>query len=280
MNPRIDYDTKMVRLECPDRYCTILLEDSKGGQLIKIPLSSERIPSNGLFLGEQIVNANLSVRRALELGAGKYAPASFSILSAYSDISVDAVEIQGEEVKYLQGLIELNQLQKRFHILAGNLFEPVAGFKYDLIYSNIAQLPLVSDHKPNWHDHGGIDGWEWLAQIIKLSPAFINLGGHLALMIFDFLGIEDRANPSTQSLRERLENSGFKIMKKASYRRELRIGGQTHRALNHILQLYPEAKFYDQGGLRVDPNKEIEAGQSVFFDFQFVLARHNQDPLY
>ncbi|MFH1548112.1 MAG: methyltransferase [Candidatus Omnitrophota bacterium] len=278
MNPGIDYETKMARLECLNRYCTILLGDEPERQLIKIPLTSNRIPSNGLFLGEQIINANISVKRVLELGAGKYAPASFIILSAYSGISVDAVEIQGKEVKYLQGLIELNQLQKRFHIFAGNLFEPVAGLKYDLIYSNIAQLPLISDHKPNCHDHGGVDGWKWLTQIIELPPSSINLGGYLALMVFDFLGIEDRANQSTQSLKERLENAGFKIIKKSAYRRELRIGGQTHQALNHILRLYPGAKFYDQDSLRVDPNKGIKDGRSVFFDFQFVLAQHNQKP--
>ena len=65
-------------------------------------------------------------------------------------------------------------------------------------------------------------------------------------------------------------------MKKSAYRRELRIGGQTYQALNHILQLYPGAKFYDQDGLRIDPGQGIKDGRPVFFDFQFVLARHNQ----
>lgn len=70
---------------------------------MKIILTSQRVPSNGLFLGERLVSENLKISTALELGAGKYAPASFCLLANNENVLIDAVEIQDEECFHLRG---------------------------------------------------------------------------------------------------------------------------------------------------------------------------------
>lgn len=86
--------------------------------------------------------------------------------------------------------IQLNNFDNRFKIYQGNLFDALnENFKkYDLIYSNIAQLPLKSGEASSLHDHGGVDGWQFLDIIIDRASVFLNAEGYLAFMIFDFLG--------------------------------------------------------------------------------------------
>ncbi len=271
---QVDYDTKLGKIEYRNGLYTLLI-NSFSNQIVKIPLINKRVPSNGLFLGEQLVNENLKIKAVLELGAGKYAPASFCLLATNKNIVVDAIEVQLEECVFLREIIALNNLKDRFKVYQGNLFNAFndSRKKYDLIYSNIAQLPLRAGEISSFHDHGGVDGWCLLDVIIKQSSKFLSLKGYIALMVFDFLGIERRNNSLIPSLFERLVDRNFSVVKRVPYMKELRTGGETHKSLDYILEVYPEANFYNRNHIKIDPFKYLKNGLPVFLNFSYVISR-------
>ena len=92
-------------------------------------------------------------------------------------------------------------------------------------------------------------------------------------MIPHFLGVESRTSEAISSLHERLGKNNFSIIRQIPYIKELRAGGETHRSLNYILDLYPKAIFFDEEGMMIDPKSQMDSHLPVFLDFSFVLAR-------
>lgn len=267
---RIDYPSKLCKIIENGGSSNILISGKKN---IVIPLDSSRIPANGLFLGEHLVPLIPRISNALEVGAGKYAPASFCLLSQFPNISIDTVEILPEDVQYLKHVVSINRLGEKIHVLEGNMFQPIKNKRYELIFSNIAQMPLGSGDAHSTHDHGGEDGWRLLDELIMSSPKHLVPNGNLALMAFEFLGIDKRSNRNILSLSERLKIAGFSVTHNREYTRQIRSGGQTHRSLKYILELYPNSKFYDSSGNTTNPLKKTEHGLPVFLKFHFVLSK-------
>lgn len=235
----------------------------------------DRFPCEGFYLGCQIVQS-LDLRRiskALELGAGKYAPAALVLLASNPRIRIDAVEICPQTLVALDGLVESNRLQGRVRTLRGNLYEPLeAGAKYDLIFSNIAQMPQPAGEAVSVADHAGANGWNLLSRIITKAPDFLNSRGYLALVTFDFLGISERTNPRIPSLHERLAQRKFTVQREARYRRYVRRGGATMRAFSQIVSVYPNAHFTDITGKALAAPEAMSA-RPIYVDFVFTLAQ-------
>ncbi len=178
-------------------------------------------------------------------------PIELYIISKKQGIKlVHTVEIVKEEVKYAKEIIKINSLESILTIFHGSLFEPVDKFKYDLIFSNIAQMPLPEGDKIVPHDHGGRDGWEHLDKIISHSRNHLEKGGFLSLLVFDFLGVLDRRNPTILSLVERTSKNNLHLYKYNYYFRKIRFGGMTHNSLQYILDVYPYSIFYTEKSLK------------------------------
>jgi methylase of polypeptide subunit release factors len=250
-----------------------ILEIAGKGQRISIPLSTSKPPSNGLFLGEALLDADVSrAHNILEIGAGKYAPASFVLLSRFPAAVIDGVEIDSDDAESLKEIVASNNVGNRFKVFCGDMFDPVASKKYDLIVSNIAQMPLAPGAEPSSHDHGGEDGWKYLDMIVKNGCKHLAKNGLLALMAFDFLGIAQRNNPEIPCLEERLQKNGFNIISTKHYLRKVRKEGETFKAIKYILSLYPKMDVFD-GASRPLKSKEAILDRSFSLKFCFVLAK-------
>ncbi len=154
--------------------------------------------------------------------------------------------------------ILINSISQRFKNNLGSLFEPINFQNFDLIMSNVAQMPIDRISQATFHDHGGFDGWLYLDDIIRKSSFFLVRGGYLVLMIFDFLGIHERTSKSIPCLQERLEINGFRILDEYSYYKKVRKNGQTYRAIQQIKKIYPLATFYNFNNERISISENIE----------------------
>jgi len=281
--PNLDFRSKIASIKCEKGRHSIIISNKIKNNIsnIKIPLIDKKLPSAGMFMGEcltklkEIENKNIKFKTGLELGSGKYAPASFYALASFPELKIDAIEINAEEAAYLKKIIKLNGLEKRFKVYIGNLFKPIEkrNKKYDIIFSNISQLPLPKNIKEKTHDHGGNDGWKYLSKIIEESSKYLKNHGYLVLEVFNFLGIKRRTNPKIPCLFERLKNNNFIPKKIFSFRRKMRWGGETHKALEHIVKLYPKAKFYDSYGNIINPLKNAKNGLEIFIEFNVVISK-------
>lgn len=257
--------------------------DSKSGKIlnifgpganIKIPIASgNKVPGSGIFLGEELCKQSFRAESLIEIGAGAYAPASFFVAAAHKKIKIDLVEPNLSDLQTLDRIIKDNNLENRMKVLHSSLFERVRGNKYDLIISNIAQMPLASGVSESMHDHGGHDGWRWIERIINHIPSYLNKDGRIGLLVFEFLGIIKRANPVKPSLLERLSRKNIEIISSSTLRRQVRVGGVTERSLPHILNIYPDAPFYNKKSICINPIKSLANDEPVFLDFYFIFAK-------
>ncbi len=211
----------------------------------QIPLADGDDPKTGLTLGEKIIESDIFPEKVLEIGTGKYAPASFILLNNFENISIDGTEIDEYDYGVLNSIIQQNGLEDRFKNHLGNLFDPLVPGKYDLVYSNIALLPVPPKFNATHHDHGGYDGWLYLNEIIEKASTHLTKDGYLALVVFDFLGIHKRNSTSIPSLKERLHENGFIIVNEKPHYKYIRKNGATYQVLPHIKNVYPEALFYN-----------------------------------
>lgn len=273
---QIDFDSKIGSVKESNETFYLQIKGSIN-RTFSIPIKTSKIPSNGLFLGEKIVESKLDIVDCLEIGAGQYAPASFCLLASDSKSNIDLVEVDNGDYEKLYELIDSNAIDERSKCYCGNLFSPIPiGKKYDLIFSNIAQMPLEQGKPSKTHDHGGVDGWEYLNEIIKQAPNYLRPNGHLALMIFDFLGIEKRNNIKIKSAKERLMDAGFEIIKTLPYLKTIRHGGETEKALEYIFKIYPNAVLYRKDLSTISYDEYLRSDEKNYFvAFQFVLAKLN-----
>jgi ribosomal protein L3 glutamine methyltransferase len=122
----------------------------------------------------------------LDLGTGS---ASLAILAAiaFPDAVVDAVDISADALALAAENVADYGLADRIRLLAGNLYAPVAGRRYDLILSNppyvevaaMARLPAEYRHEPAVALAGGGDGMAIVAPIVAGAAAHLEPGGGL-----------------------------------------------------------------------------------------------------
>ncbi len=268
LNPPLKYvNLRRVRNE----YCCILKGPHYSKKII-IPIIDNKPPSSGLFLGAHLLPNDIQIGSALSVGCGENLPAELCGVALFQISHIDCTELDQKAILRARKIILQNGLSKRISIKKCNLF-PKSRLKYNLIFSDISQMPLPPGVAPNYHDYGGYDGWELINRIISQSGSHLMGGGYFSLFIFGFLGVESRTNSNIPSLRERLQSNNFRIIKRSKYRRKIRFGGVTHQSLEYIQKMYPLAKFFSKAGKVISrPSSYISAKKSLYFDTFIINA--------
>jgi ribosomal protein L3 glutamine methyltransferase len=126
------------------------------------------------------------VGRVLDLCTGS---GCLAILAArlFSNADVDAVELSPKAVEVARLNFDESGYADRLHLFQGDLFQPVAKERYDLILANppyvdavaMEELPPEFRHEPAMALDGGEDGLDIVRRILAEVPRHLNPGGGL-----------------------------------------------------------------------------------------------------
>lgn len=130
------------------------------------------------------------VRRGLDLCTGSGCLAVL-LAAAFPAASVDASDVSEAALAVARRNVALHGLQARVHPLRSDLFEALAGRRYDLVVSNppyvdaasMAALPQEYRHEPSLALAGGADGLELVHAILRTARAHLEPGGLLVMEI-------------------------------------------------------------------------------------------------
>jgi len=141
-----------------------------------------------LFGGEgfTLVPDVSAVGRVLDLCTGS---GCLAILAAhvFPNAEVDAVELSPQAAEVARLNIAESGHAKRLRLFEGDLFQPVAKERYDLIITNppyvdaeaMDELPPEFRHEPAMALDGGEDGLDIVRRILAEAPRHLNPGGGL-----------------------------------------------------------------------------------------------------
>jgi ribosomal protein L3 glutamine methyltransferase len=110
---------------------------------------------------------------------------------AFPAARVDAVELSGEAIEVARANVARHGVGDRLSLLPGDLWQPVAGRKYDLIVSNppyvsdaeMAALPPEYAHEPELGLRSGPEGLDIVARILAGARAHLRPGGILVVEV-------------------------------------------------------------------------------------------------
>ncbi len=149
------------------------------------------------FIGELLADGSLgpdgaglidpqTVRSVVDLGTGS---GCLAILAAraFRHAEIDAVDVSAGALELAALNVAEHGLGDRVSLLAGDLFGPVAGRRYDLIIANppyvgeaaMGQLPREFRHEPALALAGGPDGLDIVRRILAGARAHLQPGGGL-----------------------------------------------------------------------------------------------------
>ena len=141
-----------------------------------------------LFGGEgfSLVQDVTAISRALDLCTGS---GCLAILAAhvFPNAEVDAVELSPQAAEVARLNIAESGHAERLRLFEGDLFQPVAKERYDLIITNppyvdaqaMDELPPEFRHEPAMALDGGEDGLDIVRRILAEAPRHLNPGGGL-----------------------------------------------------------------------------------------------------
>lgn len=157
------------------------------GCLFKIPSGVQPPKAGTLFFARSLAfNAG---ERVLELGCGAGVTA---VLAAKAGSRVIAVDVVPECVEATRENALLNGVADLVEVRLGDCYAPVAGLTFDLICTNLPQMPTPQgrerDDAVALADNGGPDGWKLLDKAINGAPGHLRPAGRLVFTIFSFLG--------------------------------------------------------------------------------------------
>ena len=121
-----------------------------------------------------------------ELGTGSGA-ISLALASERPDLAVVGTELSPDAMKWAELNLKTLALPN-VTFLHGDLFEPVAGRRFDLISANLPYIPdgdrgklppNVLDFEPAEALFGGTDGLDVIARALEQAPAFLNPAGRV-----------------------------------------------------------------------------------------------------
>jgi len=132
------------------------------------------------------------VRRVLDLGTGSGCIAIACAL-ALPHTTVDAVDISPEALEIARRNVARHSVADRVQLLAGDLYAPVLGRRYDLILSNppyvsdseMAQLPAEYAHEPELALRAGTDGLHAARRILADAARHLEADGTLFVEVGD-----------------------------------------------------------------------------------------------
>ena len=144
-------------------------------------------------------------QRILDLCTGS---ACLAILAAraFPAALVDAVDISPGALAVARKNIARHRLGRRVRLSRSDLFNGVAGERYDLILSNppyvsaaaMAKLPQEYRHEPRLALAGGADGLDLVARMLAEAPAYLEAGGLLLCEVGDGRAAVKRRFPRLQ----------------------------------------------------------------------------------
>jgi ribosomal protein L3 glutamine methyltransferase len=154
-------------------------------------LSDRRALIPRSFIGDLLANGALPidprrVRRVLDLCTGSGCLAILAAL-AFPRATIDAVDLSAGALALARRNVAMHRLGDRIALHRGDLFEPVARGRYDLIISNppyvdargMAKLPPEYRHEPRLALAAGDDGLDLVHRILAEAPRHLTKGGAL-----------------------------------------------------------------------------------------------------
>ena len=123
------------RMTGKDRYDDFRLERVAGVPILVIPsVFNPKVPRTGEFLARQVCAERVTPEAdVLDLGTGSGVGAVFAALCARRVVAVD---VNPAAVRCAALNARLNQLEDKIEVREGDLFEPVAGERFDLVLFN------------------------------------------------------------------------------------------------------------------------------------------------
>ncbi len=204
--------------------------------------SNGYVPKSGLIYSKIISNI-VKDKKILDLGTGQLG--IIAIHSLYCGAkSVKAVDIDKECIDWLNLLINENNLEN-IETIESNLYDKLSNEKFDIIFSNPPQMPMLSGSK---HDSGGEDGRYFILRILKESIIHLNDNGELYILLFDFLGTNIQTNneESLKNIGKKLGYSKIEIVLETP--KIIKENSVTFQSLEHIKKIYPKYSFKEING--------------------------------
>ena len=161
------------------------------------------------FIGDLLVDGALpidprKVRRVLDLCTGSGCLAILAAL-AFPRAKVDAVDLSAGALALARRNVATHRLGDRITLHRGDLFQPLAKQRYDLILTNppyvdargMAKLPPEYHHEPRMALAAGDDGLDLVRRILAEAPRHLQKGGGLLCEIGRGKAPLERAYPDT-----------------------------------------------------------------------------------
>lgn len=141
-------------------------------------------------------------------------------------------------------VINENNLEN-IETIESNLYDKLSNEKFDIIFSNPPQMPMLSGSK---HDSGGEDGRYFILRILKESIIHLNDNGELYILLFDFLGTNIQTNneESLKNIGKKLGYSKIEIVLETP--KIIKENSVTFQSLEHIKKIYPKYSFKEING--------------------------------
>ena len=164
------------------------------------------------FIAELLADGSIDVwlgahtRRVLDLCTGN---GSLAVLAAmaWPDVAVDAADISADALEVARVNVDRHQLQQRITLLQSDGLAGVRG-PYDLILCNppyvnassMATLPAEYRAEPELALAGGVDGMDFIRQLLRDAPARMSEDAVLVLEIGQEREHFERAFPALEVL--------------------------------------------------------------------------------
>ena len=144
------------------------------------------------FIGDMLADGVLpigdprKVRRVLDLCTGSGCLAILAAL-VFPQARIDAADLSAGALALARRNVRTHRLDDRIALHRGDLFEPLAGRRYDLILSNppyvdargMARLPPEYRHEPRLALAAGDDGLDLVRRILREAPRHLTKNGAL-----------------------------------------------------------------------------------------------------
>jgi len=196
------------------------------------------IPKSGL-LYDIVLNKELCEdKKVLDLGCG-YLGILGVIAYQNGAKQIHSIDYDNECVKWFNKLIRDNNLEgvKCFY---SDMFSNIGEEKYDIILSNPPQMPMTEGAI---HDSGGLDGRDYILDILNQSKEHLTDGGSVYILVFDFLGLDKRTNDN-KSLEEIAKDYGYKNVEVLSSNKKIiKQNSVTYDSMEYISKIYPNYEF-------------------------------------
>lgn len=132
----------------------------------------------------------LQPQRILDLCTGS-ACIALALASVFTEADVDAVDLDADALEVAAINVQMHQLESRVVLLQGDVFDAVAGQRYDLIVSNppyvdaddMASLPEEFRHEPELGLAAGDDGLDIVRRILAQAEDHLTEQGVLVVEV-------------------------------------------------------------------------------------------------